>query len=265
MKKLILFLLMVGLTSQSFAQFKLSGNMANITKADTFYINIPYIYGYYHDNDIAIPMDAKGNFNIVLNISEQKFGNIRFANKEITLLLKPGKSLVMNYVPADSSITFNGTAAPENHLLNKLDLNSIPFFAKDNSFAKLTMPQLQQKVIAVREATRNDEIALVQASALSTRDKKLIIQEVKANYILQLNYFARGIMDRQVRARIDSFVLAIYNNVPLAPDVLPAGPMYYNFSDSYIGYQENADLQRTLSGKISGPLHISTEVWPHYR
>jgi hypothetical protein len=121
------------------------------TKADTFYINIPYIYGFYHDNDVAIAVDAKGNFNTTLKLTQQKFGNIRFDNKAAYLLLTPGKSLVMNYNPADSSVTFNGLAAAENRLLDKFDLNDIPFFAKDNkdnTYAKLAPnAELQEQVV----------------------------------------------------------------------------------------------------------------------
>ena len=255
MKKLITPLLIIVTAINTFAQFKLSGNIANTTKPDTFYINIPFVYGYYHDNDVAIPVDAKGNFNITLNVPQQKFGNIRFDNKAVYLLLTPGKALVMNYHPADSSVTFNGTAAPENSVLDQLDLNGIPFFTKDydnNPYAKLTLPQLQLQVIKPWLAIRDKNIALVNASALTTKDKALLIQEINGNAITQLNNFARinTNSDRQQRSKL---ILDIYKDVKLTPVTLPAGPLYHWLVDSYIGYYETLAFADVPPEKVSDP------------
>jgi thiol-disulfide isomerase/thioredoxin len=255
MKKLLTILLVIGTAINTFAQFKLSGNIANTTKPDTFFINIPFIYGYYHDNDVAIPVDAKGNFNITLNVLQQKFGNIRFDNKAVYLLLTPGKSLVMNYHPAHSSVTFNGTAGPENRILDQLDLNGIPFFSKDNDnnpYAKLTFPQLQLQVIKPWLATRDKNTALVNASSLTTNDKALLIQEIKGNAITQLNNFARINLniDRQQRSKL---ILDIYKDVKLTPAILPAGPLYYWLVDSYIGYYETLAFADVTPEKVSEP------------
>jgi thiol-disulfide isomerase/thioredoxin len=255
MKKLLTLLLVIGTAINTFAQFKLSGHIAGATKPDTFYINIPFVYGYYHDNDVAIPVDAKGNFNTTLNLPLQKFGNIRFDSKAVYLLLTPGKSLVMNYNPADSSVRFKSTAAPENRILDQLDLNGIPFFAKDNkdnAYAKLGPADLQTKVVIPWAAIRDKNIALVQLSTLSPADKKLITQEIKANYMMQLNYFARGIMQAE-RAQIFNFIETFYKDVPLAPEVLPAGQMYYQFADSYIGYYEILAFKELTPGQAKDP------------
>ena len=238
MKKLIFLVLTVGIHATALAQFKLSGKIANITKADTVYLNIPFVFGYYRDNNVAIAVDAKGNFNTMLNIKEQKFGTLRFENRVLTLLLTPKKALVMHYNDANKSLTCTGTAAPENELLNKLDLTSAPFFLKDNTYAKLTLAQIQQDVVTPWKAIREKQLSLVQNSLLATPVKKLIRQEVEANYILQLNYFARGIMDRATRPRIDSFVLATYDDVMLTPEVFPTGPIYADYANSCISYQE---------------------------
>jgi thiol-disulfide isomerase/thioredoxin len=255
MKKLLILILIIGAAINVSAQFKFSGHIAGTTKADTFYINIPYIYGFYHDNDVAIAVDAKGNFNTTLKLTQQKFGNIRFDNKAAYLLLTPGKSLVMNYNPADSSVTFNGLAAAENRLLDKFDLNDIPFFAKDNkdnTYAKLGPAELQEKVVKPWMAIRDKNIALVQSSPVSAANKTLLIQEIKANYILQLNYFARGIMTTD-RAQIFAFVETFYKDVPLAPQALPAGPMYYQFADSYIGYYETLAFKELTPAQKTDP------------
>jgi thiol-disulfide isomerase/thioredoxin len=243
MKRIFTILFAIGITTSALGQFKLSGKISNTTKVDTLYINIPYVYGYYyHDNDVPVPIDAKGNFNIIIKLpQQQKFGIMRLNHKAATLLFTRGKSLVLNYNPADTSIAFSGTAAPENEMLNKVNLNSVPFFAHEsnyNAYAKLSLPELEQQVIKPWTVIRDKNIAMVQESTLSPGDKKLIIQEVKANYILQMNYFARGIMDRSDKKKINDFILVAYKDATLTPDVLPAGPTYYNFIDSYIGYQE---------------------------
>lgn len=256
MKKLFLLVLTLSTFINASAQFKFSGHISGITKPDTFYINIPYIFGYYHDNDLPVAVNAQGNFKTELTLTQQRFGNIRFDGKAMYLLFTPGKALILNYKAADSSVTFEGSAAAENRILDKLDLNGIPFFAKrpkDNIYAKLNLEDLQEKVVKPWAAIRDNNIALVQSSDLSTGNKKLIIQEIKANYILQLNYFARGIMDRTDGKSINNFILQIYDKVPLAPDVLPAGPMYYSFADNYIGYQETQIFTTIGAAKAQDP------------
>ena len=264
MKKLITLFLIIGTINGAAAQFKLSGNIKGTTKPDTFYINIPFIFGYgNHDNDVTIPVNAKGNFNAVIKLSQPKFGIAHLKGKALTLLLTPGKALVLNYNRADTNLTFGGTAAPVNRLLDQINLNAVPFFAnedKDNAYARLTTPQLQQQVITPWAAIRDKNIARVQASPISTNDKKLIIQEIKANYILQLSYFARGIMDRADMSRINNLILEVYKDVHLQPDILPAGPLYYSFIDSYIGYRETQIFAGMSREKIKDP---NTFI-PHY-
>lgn len=241
MKKAFNLLLILFLSANAFAQFKFSGHIAGKTKADTFYLNIPFVFGYYHDNDVAIPVDAGGNFSIRLKLPQQKFGNIKLKGKVAGLLLTPGKSLVMNYNPTDSSTVFTGTAAAENQLLDQLNLNRIPFFAKDyknNAYAKLSLVDLQEKMVTPWKSMRDQHIALIQSAQISPAVKQLIIQEVKANYILRLSDFARVIMDRTDGKSINSLILQTYDQVPLAPEILPAGPLYWSFADKYIGYQE---------------------------
>ncbi len=241
MKKLLTLFFICYANAHVFAQFRLSGHIGGTTKADTIYLNIPFLFGYYPDNDVAIPVDAGGNFATRLNLPRQKFGNIRLKDKVACLLLTPGKSLVINYNSADSSMVFDGTAAAENRILDQVDLHSIPFFAKaykNNAYAKLSLTELQDKVVTPWKATRDQHIKMIESSSLTGSNKKLIIQEIKARYILFLNDFARGIMDRTDGKSIDSFILQIFDKVPLASEIMPAGPLYWSFADKHIGYQE---------------------------
>ncbi|MCQ6960342.1 TlpA family protein disulfide reductase [Mucilaginibacter aquariorum] len=256
MKKLIILVLIIGTTTNIFAQFKLSGKVNNTTRADTLYLNIPFIYGYYHDNDIAIPVDAQGNFNKTINVPQQKFATINFEGKTSTLLLTPGKSLHITLNPADTSITnFKGSAAEENMLLYGVSLNAIPFFAKDNKtnpYEKLTNTELQEQIIKPWAAMRDNNIGLIRSSGLSINDKKLIIQEIKANYITQLNFFARAYMKGE-RSQIFSFIESFYKDVLLNPEILPAGQQYYFFADSYIGYYEIMAFKDLPAEKVKDP------------
>ncbi|MFA6086361.1 TlpA family protein disulfide reductase [Mucilaginibacter sp.] len=256
MKKLFTLLLIIGTTTNIFAQFEFSGKINNTTRADTLYLNIPFIYGYYHDNDVAIPVDAQGNFNKTINIPQQKFATISFKGKTSTLLLTPGKALHITLNPADTSITnFKGTAAEENRLLYQVNLNAIPFFSKDNKtnvYEKLSLPKLQQQVVKPWAAMRDNNVSLIQSSGISVNDKKLIIQEIKANYITQLNFFARAYMKGD-RSQIFSFIETFYKDVPLNPEVLPAGQQYYFFADSYIGYYEIMAFKDLPAEKVKDP------------
>jgi thiol-disulfide isomerase/thioredoxin len=67
--------------------------------------------------------------------------------------------------------------------------------------------------------------------------KRLIAQEVKANALTQLNNYAR--IDVRMKQRdLVSFMLVLYKDVSVKADALPAGPCFYEFADSYIGYME---------------------------
>lgn len=253
MKKLITLFFFIATAANVLGQFKISGRVTNGSPADTLYINVPFVFGYYHDNDVAIPVSKDGKFSTTLNIRQQKFGNIRLGKRTVCLLLTPGKSVHVEYNASKNSVAFTGSAATENWLMDQLDLNGIPFFTEDESLAKLNYEDIQQKVIAPWASQRDAALELISASSLPAHDKLLITQEVKANYIIQLNTYSRAIMDRSHRSRIDSVILYIYKDEALKPAVMPAGPIYYNFVNSYISYQETKVFSAFTPQQVKDP------------
>jgi thiol-disulfide isomerase/thioredoxin len=47
---------------------------------------------------------------------------------------------------------------------------------------------------------------------------------------------------RMKRGDLITFLLTLYKDVPTKPDVFPAGPLYFEFADSYVGYLEAASF-----------------------
>lgn len=243
MKPVITLTLLMSIALSSLAQFKLSGKVLNCTHPDTLYLNIPLVYGYYHENDIAIPVNKTGDFTWNMALPVQKFATINYKGINNTLLLTPGKSLQLVLNTGDSTLrNFAGTASPENRLLYQLHLNDVPFFGKQgrgrNPYAKLSHVGLQDSVIKPWLMIRDRQLATIQAAPISAHDKESIAQEVKANTITQLSFFARDIMSMNRRDLINTMINDIYKEVNVQPDILPAGPQYYTFADSYIGYME---------------------------
>ncbi|QHS55638.1 TlpA family protein disulfide reductase [Mucilaginibacter sp. 14171R-50] len=236
MRSLLTGLLLL-LSSHTFAQFKLTGKVIG-TPPDSVHLNMPFVYGYYTENTIPAGVNANGYFNKTLNISGQRFATININGKEHTLLLTPGKSLDVTINMADTTITgFKGVAAKENKLLYSLGLEKMPFFFKDTLYARLSLPELKQQVLQKWFAIRDEKLNRIEQSDLPAADKKLIIQEVRSGAIVALNDFARGVL-KAGRKQVFDLVLEIYKDSPLAPEVLPAGPKYYAFANSYISYLE---------------------------
>ncbi|HWZ34620.1 MAG TPA: hypothetical protein VNW51_00595, partial [Mucilaginibacter sp.] len=92
MKKYFVLLLVV-ISSQAFAQFKLSGAIKHYTGHADLKINIPPVYGFDEANSIKIPVAKDGSFYINLPIKIQKFADITFQQHFHLILLTPGKNL----------------------------------------------------------------------------------------------------------------------------------------------------------------------------
>jgi thiol-disulfide isomerase/thioredoxin len=230
--------LMLLLSTFTYGQFKLKGRIVGGMKPDSVFINIPFVYGYYLENTISIAVDRNGYFSKTIKINQQRFATINVNRKIYTLLLAPGKSLNIMINGADTSIVdFHGTSAKENKLLYDFGFEEIPFFSRDTLYARLSMPQLKLQVIQKWFAIRDENLKRVGQSGLTEADKRLISQEISSNATVQLNDFARGVLATG-RKQVFELVLEIYKNASLKPLVIPAGPQYYAFADSYIGYLE---------------------------
>ncbi|GAB2684650.1 hypothetical protein GCM10027037_02340 [Mucilaginibacter koreensis] len=268
MKALFIFFLLIIYTLSGYAQFKLSGKTLNNGKADTLYLNIPYIYTYDTDNDVKLLVDAKGNFNINLPITEQKFATFRFKGNTYTLLLTPGKALKLELNPVDTTISFKGTAANENRLLYNISMGAIPYFNQQpegrNDYAKLSLAEVQEKIIKPWLAERDQKLVKVDVAHVSTHDKQLIAQEVKAEALVQLSFFVTGPLSLKRDELLKSLGM-IFRDVNMEPVVFPAGPQFYWLADRYVGYMEAqafADMQTHQENATKIPLkfyHVSLD------
>jgi thiol-disulfide isomerase/thioredoxin len=242
MKKTIITISILLTTLGTFAQFKFSGKIEHLAKADTITLNIPFIYGYYRENNVQIPVDRQGNFSVNLPLNAQKFSLMEYNGHSLTMLLTPGKNLAVTLDTGGVFKTFGGTAATENRLLYNVKLSGIPFFStgtrQNSPYAKLTNAEVQEKVIKPWLLARDEHIKLVQASVLSVHDKALISSEIKYNAYVQLNSFVRGIMNVD-KTQINDLIQTIFDGVKPEPDVWPAGPMYYYYADSYLSYLDS--------------------------
>lgn len=243
MKNAIITLAVILLTAlSSTARFKLSGRIQNFKGTDSIVLNIPFIYGYYHENDIKIPISQYGYFNYTAVIKEQKFVNFQYKDSFITLLLRPDKALSLTIDSVGKVVNMKGSAAAENQALYNAGLNEIPFFLKDdnknNPFAKMPFEELQQKLLKPWFIERDGKIARVNASNLPFADKRLIVSEISYQAHVQLNYFAFGVVYKDKKL-VNKIVSANYDGTDLSPAVYPAGPYYSNFVDGYINYANN--------------------------
>lgn len=243
MKNAIITLAVILLTAlTSIAQFKLSGRIQNFKETGSVVLNMPFIYGYYHENDIKIPVGKSGCFNYKAAIKEQKFVNFQYKDSFITLLLRPGKALSLTIDSAGKVVNMKGTAAAENQALYNARLTEIPFFLKDdnknNPYAKMRFEELQEKLIKPWFKERDGKIARVKASNLSTADKKLIVSEINYQAHVQLNYFAFGVIYKDKKL-VNKIIAVNYDGADLSPAVYPAGPYYAYFADGYINYANN--------------------------
>jgi thiol-disulfide isomerase/thioredoxin len=240
MKKIIIILALIAIYGHSFAQFKLSGKINNYTGKQELKINIPVVFGFDSENSISIPIDKSGRFNVTLPIKAQKFASLFFVKKTHILLLSQSKNLVLNINETDSTLQLlSGTALSENQIMQKVNVLEYPFFlAKQNvtKFSTLSLAALKDEVIAPYYKQRDQKIALIRQSALSTNNKELIMMEIKAVSMNYLDDLARTeIKDRET---FTSLVLEIFDHTEIKPKVFPAGPQYFGFVNKYLSYLE---------------------------
>ncbi|TWR29948.1 TlpA family protein disulfide reductase [Mucilaginibacter pallidiroseus] len=253
MKHLLLLIWLLVSASLAFAQFKIFGDIRGGKMPDSVYINIPFVYGYHTENTFGIAVNKNGSFSSIIAVKNKRFGTININRKMFTLLLTPGKSLYLNIKGADTTIAgFKGSYRAENQFVSSLGFEEVPFFFTDTTFSKLTLPQLKEQMISRWFAMRDKNLNRVQASDLSPFDKRLISQEISANAILKLNDFARTTLATG-RPQVFELVEEVYKGAELHANVLPAGPQYYAFANSYISYLETMAIKGFPLGALKDP------------
>ena len=230
--------------NKSMAQCKLSGKVEHLNRADTMELRIPYVYGYNYDTTMLVPINKQGDFSANVPISQTKFVKLLFNGKVWTVMFKPGKQLDLTLNAADTSISnFKGSLAAANNLLYQIKAGQYPAFIKagdrgSNRYAKGTAAEVTERVIKPWLALGDARVAQVQASALTVTDKRLIAQEARAENLSWIHYFVVAKMNIDKDDLIGLYK-TLYGNVKVEPDIMPAGPQYYEFADGYIGYLES--------------------------
>jgi len=247
MKKLVSFLILFISVLDCAAQFRLSGQMPVLVD-DTLRLNIPLDYGLPADRDILILAKPNGGFELDLGLKEKKLATLNHQGKKYFLLLSPGKNLWIQF-SSDNMPHFSGTAAAENAQLQDLDLLKIPHFRTPDFITGLkstALDSLEDQVIKPWLRLRNRQLSAIAATpGMSVDDKLLLSQEIKANAIAQLSYFARR--DLQLnRTDLMTYLMHVYREVSVKPDIFPAGPLYYDFADTYLSYLEAASYKDFL-------------------
>lgn len=255
MKKAIITLLTIITTLQTFAQFKISGRVAHLQKPDTITLNLPFVYGYYRENNINIPVDKNGHFNAIIPVKAQKFGNLSWQNKSTTLLLTPGRQLTLSLDTGSNFKSFAGSAGEENRLLNRTKMAEVSFITQGtrqtSPYAKLSNAEIKEKVVKPWLALRDEHLQMVAVSKLSAHDKAVIASEIKYHALVELDFFARGIMNAP-KQQIADLVLDMFDGIKPEPDVYPAGPQYYFYANAYLSYLESKAFSKYSPAEEQG-------------
>lgn len=231
-------LLLLFCSTSIFAQFKISGKINNYSGHEDLKINIPLVYGYYDANSVTIPVAKNGTFSIVLLLKQQKFADLIFRQTFHLLLLSPGKDLTIELNEADRKFKpLKGTSLAENNLLQTLNIEEYPFFLQNSdTYNSRSLADMQTQIVKPYFVMRDKKIALVNQSAISPKNKKLIAAEIK--YAAYNNLYDLIEVSSQYKKTIDALIINIFNKADVKPEILPAGPQYYKFANNYLGYIE---------------------------
>ena len=245
MKKIIFALSLTLIAAlNTFAQFKISGRIRNFRGTDSLVLNLPFVYGYYPENNITIRIDKSGHFNTVIPLSGRKFGTLIYKNTLNSILLTSKKTLVLELDTTGKFLAFSGTTGNENKELYRAKLNEAPFFlkgdVKTNPYAQLTLAELQQQVVKPWFAIRDEKLRHIKTASIPAPVKMLIASEINYQAYAELNYFAHGVIYADKKL-VNQLMCSLYDSVNPAPAVFPAGPWYYWYAENYTNY---------LNGKI---------------
>ncbi|GAB2985314.1 hypothetical protein GCM10027049_24870 [Mucilaginibacter puniceus] len=243
MKNFTILCALLACTLAGRAQFKLSGKINNYTGKEQLKINIPQVYGFYNENSINIPVAANGTFSIVVPVKKQKFANLIFEKVFHSLLLNINKSLVVELNEGDKKMkVLAGTSLPENKVMTAIDLEEFPaFMSKTDAIAGMNLATLYSKVVNPYFSERDRKLDIINRSALSVNDKKVIASEVSLialSYLNDLN--SLGLKNKNT---IDSLTTDIFKNETKGLDKI-SGPHYFAWQQDYLRYLENTAVAK---------------------
>ena len=136
-------------------------------------------------------------------------------------------------------------------MLETINIEEFPFFLQNtDTYTRLDYPTLNARVVKPFFATRDKKIAIVNRSAVSPNDKKLIAAEVK--YATDNLLYELTDVGAESKTAIDKVMDDVFGKSNPKPDVFPAGPQYYKFAANYLDYQENKILAQAKAQHIKG-------------
>lgn len=218
----------------AYAQFDLNGRVKNLPSGETVTVNIPFVFGYFEDENKPLIADKEGNFGMILPLAEEKIGYLRWGDHKAFLWMRPGSGLSVELDAANGGITFGGPMAAPNKLLHELELSAAPdFYAGSTRVGANAVLDSVIRPYAVQFKAKEMQI---DASALNTHEKEFLKAELHDQFLVYLDLYVRTAKwPQEVWSK---FILDGMEGEKPRPRSYLRGPMYYAFIDTYVGFLE---------------------------
>ena len=232
MKRIILTTLIVYINLFSYAQFNLSGYIKNLPDGEKLAVNVPFVFGYFDEDNKQLAVNKDGNFDCLLPLDEEKIGFLRWGSHEVFLWMRPGADLFVELDGTNGQIAFSGTMANANRLLYELELKKAPHFFAENK--RVDVNQMQDSVIRPYMGQLAANVSKVDNSPLNTHEKEFLKAELHYHFITYLDLYVRTA--RWPSSVWSAFILDAMKTETPQPKSVLKGPMYYAFIDTYIDF-----------------------------
>jgi len=217
MKKTLLPLGLLFIAGAAFCQVNLSGKITGASKRDSIQVNVPFNGYCWKGNAFIVKPNAAGNFRLLLPYHKPVLAVLNYGATAQTILLSPGRSLIIS--GNKTSYIFSGTAAPENTLLKRLNINepdSLLFIKEikksgSKSYVRWRMDSIFRiKLPAIRKSLDSTQ-KIVSKAAIPQSLKTIIHDEVKYMYAYALADKLGGWLN--VRKNVKEFNLQFIDTV----------------------------------------------------
>lgn len=191
MKEFCLALLLSFLFKLSSAQCRLTGTIVN-EKDSPLELILLYGDGHYEVPSIRLPATRSGKIDMTVDIQHPVFALLKSVDWSRRLLLSPKRDLQLNIkLDDDVFISFAGTAAAENNLVQNSILDSIPFFMKDgsadNPFGKTPLSGWKSRITDPMDKQIGTATKKINQAKIPSSLKKLLISETNYAWQCHLN------------------------------------------------------------------------------
>ena len=230
------------------AQFLIAGKIDHPTENDDLYLNIPVISGFYTEHNLYFPVAADGHFELKLPLDTTKFATLIYKRKFFTLLLHPGKDLLIELHQADTSLHIvGGSDDIVNQVVQAVNIEELPFFFyRPAQYADFSAKRLQAELLDPYFAQRDKKIQQVMAAAIDNADKQRLRGELTA---MAYGYVTGARMSGQWRGEADSLAGTLLEQKFL--EAAPSGPHFYDYVDQSVRHLETKVGKMIRDGKIN--------------